>query len=80
MHGPINVKSSNNTSKWQMGFNSAFKGLNNMKFQKPAQLLFSGKEPELVFPNFFFLEDGQNYKKKKDCVSESYTISKALWC
>ena len=28
MHGPINVKSPNNTSKWQMGFNSAFKGLN----------------------------------------------------
>jgi hypothetical protein len=27
MHGPINVKSSNNTSKWRMGFNSAFKGL-----------------------------------------------------
>jgi hypothetical protein len=29
MHGPINVKSPNNISKWQMGFNSAFKGLNN---------------------------------------------------
>jgi hypothetical protein len=28
MHGPINVKSPNNISKWQMGFNSAFKGLN----------------------------------------------------
>ena len=27
MHGPMNVKSPNNTSKWQMGFNSAFKGL-----------------------------------------------------
>jgi hypothetical protein len=27
MHVPINVKSSNNISKWQMGFNSAFKGL-----------------------------------------------------
>jgi hypothetical protein len=27
MHGPINVKSPNNMSKWQMGFNSAFKGL-----------------------------------------------------
>jgi hypothetical protein len=27
MHGPINVKSPNNTSKWQMVFNSAFKGL-----------------------------------------------------
>jgi hypothetical protein len=27
MHLPINVKSPNNTSKWQMRFNSAFKGL-----------------------------------------------------
>jgi hypothetical protein len=27
MHGPINVKSPNNISKWQMGFNSPFKGL-----------------------------------------------------
>jgi hypothetical protein len=27
INGPINVKSPNNTSKWQMGFNSAFKGL-----------------------------------------------------
>jgi hypothetical protein len=27
MHGPINVKSPNNIRKWQMGFNSAFKGL-----------------------------------------------------
>jgi hypothetical protein len=27
MHVPINVKSPNNVSKWQMGFNSAFKGL-----------------------------------------------------
>jgi hypothetical protein len=28
MHGPINVKPPNNISKWQMGFNSAFKELN----------------------------------------------------
>jgi hypothetical protein len=27
MHGLINVKSLNNISKWQVGFNSAFKGL-----------------------------------------------------
>jgi hypothetical protein len=27
MHGPIKVKSPNNISKWQMKFNSAFKGL-----------------------------------------------------
>jgi hypothetical protein len=31
MHGPINVKSPNNIRKWQMEFNSAFKGLNNDK-------------------------------------------------
>jgi hypothetical protein len=28
MHVLINVKFPNNISKWQMGFNSAFKGLN----------------------------------------------------
>jgi hypothetical protein len=27
MHVSINVKSPNNISEWQMGFNSAFKGL-----------------------------------------------------
>jgi len=27
MHGPMNVKSPNNINEWQMGFNSAFKGL-----------------------------------------------------
>jgi hypothetical protein len=27
MHAPINVKSPNTTSKWQMEFNSAFRGL-----------------------------------------------------
>jgi hypothetical protein len=27
MHLPINVKSPNNIIKWQMGFNSAFKGV-----------------------------------------------------
>jgi hypothetical protein len=42
MHGPINVKSPNNTSKWQMGFNSAFKGLINLNtntVNTTAQLL-----------------------------------------
>jgi hypothetical protein len=29
MHGSINVKSPNNTGKWQMGINSAFKMLRN---------------------------------------------------
>jgi hypothetical protein len=42
MHGPINVKSPNNTSKWQTGFNSAFKGLSdyseNIEVVEGAQL------------------------------------------
>jgi hypothetical protein len=33
MHGPINVKSPNNISKWQMGFNSAFKGLTESHYK-----------------------------------------------
>jgi hypothetical protein len=32
MHGPINVKSTNNISKWHMGFNSAFKGLTDSRY------------------------------------------------
>ena len=30
MHVAVNVKSPNNISEWQMGFNSAFKGLTYM--------------------------------------------------
>jgi hypothetical protein len=32
MHAPMNVKFPNNTSKWQMEFNSAFKGLIILSF------------------------------------------------
>jgi hypothetical protein len=39
MHVPINVKSPNNTSKWQMGFNSAFKML--MSCEKHPEALQS---------------------------------------
>jgi hypothetical protein len=35
MHGPMNFKCPNNISKWQMGFNSAFKVLN--KNECPSQ-------------------------------------------
>jgi hypothetical protein len=34
MHGPLNVKSPNNTGKWQMGFNSVFKVLKEGKHNK----------------------------------------------
>jgi hypothetical protein len=41
MHGPINVKSPNNISKWQIGFNSAFKGL--MLHEKPIIKIYFEK-------------------------------------
>jgi len=34
MHVPTDVKSPNNISKWQMGFNSAFKGLMKIEFPR----------------------------------------------
>jgi hypothetical protein len=39
MHEPINVKSPNNTSKWQMGFNSAFKGLKKWVWQQSSHFI-----------------------------------------
>jgi hypothetical protein len=58
MHGPINVKSPNNTSKWQMGFNSAFKGLINFNlFPETIHLIFSllFSELNLTELNIFLL-------------------------
>jgi hypothetical protein len=41
MHGPINVKSPNNINRWQMGFNSAFKGLNKYKDMKTDEGMYA---------------------------------------
>jgi hypothetical protein len=41
MYGPINVKSPNDTNKWQMGFNSAFKGLKKEKRISKISLKYS---------------------------------------
>jgi hypothetical protein len=45
MHGPINVKSPNNISKWQMGFNSAFKGLMNSELEKIGEAFVASFQP-----------------------------------
>jgi hypothetical protein len=50
MHGPINFKSPNNTSKWQMGFNSVFKGLMNFF---PAAVMCRGLIIHLYCPRDF---------------------------
>jgi hypothetical protein len=38
MQGPMNVKFPNNISKWQLGFNSAFKGLREVKMKRNCAL------------------------------------------
>jgi hypothetical protein len=52
MQGPINVKSPNNTGKWQIGFCSAFKGLISVLLfvlQQPrsTHLVMINKEDEI---------------------------------
>jgi hypothetical protein len=53
MHLPINFKSPNNISKLQMGFNSAFKGLNIIEIN-PVDISVLGSESTMrlgyVFP------------------------------
>jgi hypothetical protein len=47
MHGLINVKSPNNISKWQMGFNSAFKGLKLWIYLQVEKLMYMEPRKEL---------------------------------
>jgi hypothetical protein len=58
MQVPINVKSPNNISKWQMGFNSAFKGL--MKFEFLRQIFAK-------YPNIKFHENLSNRSRAVPC-------------
>jgi hypothetical protein len=53
MHGPINVKSLNNTSKWQMGFNSAFKGLTAVLYSSALCSLQRSISPPFHYTFFF---------------------------
>jgi hypothetical protein len=52
MHGPINVKFPNNTSKWQMGFNSAFKGLRITGGIRPVSYMPSWRTQEELYVIF----------------------------
>jgi hypothetical protein len=45
MHAPIKVKSPNNTNKWQMGFDSAFKGLRRWTFASTLSSLLQFSDP-----------------------------------
>jgi hypothetical protein len=52
MHGSINVKFPNNTSKWQMEFNSAFKGLTSAKIHSFKFIQFISKSYRTVIGNY----------------------------
>jgi hypothetical protein len=54
MHGPMNVKFHNNTSKWQMEFNSAFKGLNYHWTEKHTQARTQTTAFHYFLKNFLF--------------------------
>jgi hypothetical protein len=55
MHGPIKVKSPNNTRKWQMGFNSAFKGL-ILVFSLNTLAMRADEKRRLFFSSIIFSE------------------------
>jgi hypothetical protein len=57
-HGPINVKSPNNTSKWQMGFISAFKGLINLFILKTEYSYIS----VIILPVICYRKEGKVIK------------------
>jgi hypothetical protein len=59
MHVLINVKSRNNISKWQMGFNSAFKGLKVFWLSICNIYVLHIKKQNLFFPEDDSVE--QNY-------------------
>jgi hypothetical protein len=56
MHVLINVKFPNNISKWQMGFNSAFKGLMYFSHQElsPADIAVSLSLSNFLLVVFLF--------------------------
>ena len=64
MHGHINVKSPNNINKWQMGFNSAFKGLRNKWWETDGT--------EFAFHLLFM----SNWCLDRSCCVENCEVSK----
>jgi hypothetical protein len=65
MHLPINVKSPNNISKWQVGFNSAFKGLKDQCFWARVLILNSVYYTFVKYVIFIDFEKAFDSVKKK---------------
>jgi len=64
----------NNASKWQMGFNSGFKGLNSTNVSLRIQkLILAFSTSQLVLSNNF------DYSKAFDIVSHTFLLYWCLW-
>jgi hypothetical protein len=63
MHVPINVKSPNNISKWQMGFNSRFKGLILPPTYHVTELIIMNKHLRLLHAGLI----SQKYRSLDTC-------------
>jgi hypothetical protein len=72
MHGPLNVESPNNISKWQMGFNSAFKGL----IRPSHRLFYNISLPERT-TRFTGRLLSNTHQPIKICQSENVGLSRA---
>jgi hypothetical protein len=76
MHLPINVKSPNNISKWQIGFNSAFKGLNCAVVGCEWSDSYSGRlTPREIFPVSIEQKAGWAHSRHRHCESERNILS-----
>jgi len=74
MHVPINVKSPNNISEWQMGFNSAFKGL------KIFQNCFKGQAQAKYFSNQMNMKEKVHSLQDENNVAELSLEGKVVDC
>jgi hypothetical protein len=73
MHGLINVKFPNNTSKWQMGFNSGFKGL--ISWIAVCSRISTKTEGKT-----WFNESRAIYVKRGDVCIVLLVFISVLWC
>jgi hypothetical protein len=83
MHVPINVKSSNNISKWQMRFNSAFKALINhtktMVYVRVYNACFDVRKPVLYLHIIRFYKI-KKYYTKPHCAVGVVMEKQSVFC
>ena len=81
MHVPINVKSPNNISKWQMGFNSAFKGLiQTVNDDLLITMMQMSEWPSLNFKWLPTIMNGVEFRVTRCYVAQTWLILCNWFC